>query len=173
MQCASHFGLTWVPFWLRGLENDNWQHDRSFSLAGDLCCIPLLVISFYCLLSRLKSTMVTLKWSGIGYDKRAKMGHKTYVCLSSIILYFRPSSTRLNVHMRHEETETYILKHWFPLFSGANGIRSPHDQTLRVDTQVLAISRLQGYPATEKWPTKFFSGGTLGQTSQCLKNDRS
>lgn len=48
----------------------------------------------------------------------------------------------------HAPSSTHILEDWFPLFSGADGIRAAHDQTLRVDAQVLAVSRLQGYSAT-------------------------
>lgn len=62
-------------------------------------------------------------------------------------------------------TFTHILENRFPLFPGADGIRAPHYHTLRVDTEVLAISRFEGYPATAKM-TKLNS--TVAQTEFAL-----
>lgn len=61
--------------------------------------------------------------------------------LSVSLLNWRPALIRRFTH---------LLEDWFPLFPGANGIRAPHHQTLRVDAEVFSIARLQGYPATAK-----------------------
>lgn len=53
---------------------------------------------------------------------------------------------RLNTYI----LSTHILENRFPLLPGTNGIRASHYQPLGVDAEVLAISRLQGYPATVK-----------------------
>lgn len=50
----------------------------------------------------------------------------------------------------HTVESTYILEDWLPLLPGADGVGASHDHTLRADTQVLAVSRLQGYPATAR-----------------------
>lgn len=42
---------------------------------------------------------------------------------------------------------THILENWLPLFPRTNGIGTTHHQAVRVDAEVPAISRLQGYPA--------------------------